>query len=75
MCRDLNKQEVFDLEALIDRAGLCAVLQSLSTICNDKADHIRTNWQDNVTAKAWDSAAGVIGVAACNKHVAAIGEG
>jgi len=45
------------LEALVDRHGAKAVLLDLAFICAEKADHIRSNWQDEVTAKAWDRAA------------------
>ncbi len=72
--RDLTRDERCQLESLIDGAGLCAMLQALSQICDEKADHIRTNWQDKHLAKSWNSAAGVIGVAACNGYIQAIGE-
>ena len=39
--RDLNQTELNTLEALIDAAGIEAVLQGLSEICGLKADHIR----------------------------------
>lgn len=43
-----------DLELLIDRVGLAAVVQTLAEICFEKADHIRTDWQDGATARPWD---------------------
>jgi len=33
---------------------------ALSVICGDKAEHIRHNWQDKVTAKQWDTASNVL---------------
>lgn len=42
------------LETLIDRNGLAAVLSALSQICSDKAEHLRSNWQDEASAKEWD---------------------
>lgn len=42
------------LEAMIDRHGLLHVLTGLGLVCHEKADHIRANWQDKVTARAWD---------------------
>jgi hypothetical protein len=45
------------LEALIDRHGLLHVITGLDLICAEKAEHIRVNWQDKVTARAWDRAA------------------
>ncbi len=43
-----------ELEALVDRHGLSAVLNELANICAAKAEHIATNWQDASLAKAWD---------------------
>jgi hypothetical protein len=43
------------LERLIDRHGLTHIVTGLSLICVEKAEHIRTNWQDRTTAKAWDA--------------------
>jgi hypothetical protein len=45
------------LEALIDRHGLLHIVTALDLICTEKADHLRTNWQDRAAAKAWDRAA------------------
>lgn len=42
------------LEALIDRTSLHQVLFALSGICHEKAEHIRSNWQDPPTATVWD---------------------
>ena len=44
--RDLNQSELDALEALIDAAGIEAVVQGLSEICGVKAEHIASNWQD-----------------------------
>lgn len=43
------------LEALIDRHGLTHVVNTLAVICTEKAEHLRHNWQDSTTAKAWDA--------------------
>ncbi len=45
------------LEHLVDMHGLARILSTLSVIAAGKADHIRDNWQDNVTAKSWDRTA------------------
>jgi len=52
------------LEALIDRFGLYAVLDSLSGVCGLKAEHIRANWQDNSLAENWETAEAAIDAAA-----------
>lgn len=45
------------LEQLIDKHGLGAISEALSQVCYEKADHIRSNWQDNGLAKRWETAA------------------
>ncbi len=42
------------LEQMIDEHGLGHVLAGLGLVCFEKADHLRVNWQDNQTARAWD---------------------
>lgn len=41
------------LEQLIDCYGLPRLLAELSTIAYAKAEHLQTNWQDNILSKAW----------------------
>ena len=48
------------LEALVDRAGLRNVVYALACIARAKAEHIRTNWQDDLLAKLWDRNAGTL---------------
>ena len=57
MDRDLTNAEIEALEKLIDKTDTGAVLRALSKICNDKADHLATNWQDYDTAQLWDQLA------------------
>ena len=47
------------LEALIDRWGLYEVTSAIGEIASGKADHLRSNWQDEASAKNWDKAAAV----------------
>jgi len=51
------KEEIIsdELESIIDRNGLLNVLGTIEEICYLKADHLRTNWQDEVSAKAWEN--------------------
>lgn len=44
------------LEAMIDAHGLLHVLCGLELICDEKAEHIRANWQDRDLAKEWNKA-------------------
>jgi hypothetical protein len=45
------------LEAMIDRHGIIHIATAIELICNEKASHIETNWQDKKLAKKWDKAA------------------
>lgn len=45
------------VEELVDGASLCSVLEALSCMCSEKANHIRENWQDDKTARPWDQMA------------------
>lgn len=42
-----------DLEDYIDGYSLDYVLREISIICDAKAEHISTYWQDNVLASDW----------------------
>jgi hypothetical protein len=46
------------LEAMVDAVGMANVLYALAHISREKADHLRTNWQDQSTAQWWDARAG-----------------
>lgn len=42
------------LERYVDCLGLSETIELLATICEEKAEHIRENWQDQSTAQTWD---------------------
>lgn len=42
------------LEALVDRMSLSVVLEALAEVCHEKAEHLRSEWQDSLTASWWD---------------------
>lgn len=43
------------LERIIDRVGLELALEWIAEICWEKAEHLRTNWQDQGRqSKDWD---------------------
>lgn len=48
------------LELLVDRVGLRNVIYALSLIADHKADHIRSNWQDEALAKLWEHDARIL---------------
>jgi hypothetical protein len=60
---DLMQVEIDHLETMINRCGLTAVVEALSTICGLKAEHVAHTWQDAVLAKRWATAEGRLGVA------------
>jgi hypothetical protein len=60
MAREINAQELEQLERLIDQTSLSAVLDALQTICDGKAEHLQSNWQDAGAAKNWTRAGGSI---------------
>lgn len=59
--RDLTSDEKTALELLIDATDASAVLIAFSEICAEKAEHIRTNYNDHTLARRWDTLAGALG--------------
>lgn len=45
------------LESMIDTKGLRHILDTLVDICMEKAEHLRSNWQDTTAADNWETAA------------------
>jgi hypothetical protein len=60
----LGKSEVVDLEGMVDRASVAAVLVALEYICYEKGTHLRENWQDEGAAKTWERDGKKIGLLA-----------
>lgn len=56
----MTTEHATELELMVDRYSVAEVLEALASICREKADHIRTNWQDNATAKEWDKRANAL---------------
>lgn len=50
----MTENEKTDLEIMIDQHGLNAVIVAMAAICADKADHIRSSYDDRTLAKQWD---------------------
>lgn len=49
------------LERILDQSNLHEVVLHLARLCYEKSEHISENWQDETTAKAWESAAKQLG--------------
>jgi hypothetical protein len=58
-----SKDDLPELEAMIDRHGLYCVLSMLSDIASEKAEHLRSNWGDKGAAHAWEKACSYIDTA------------
>jgi hypothetical protein len=42
------------IEEVVDRSSLEHLLELIADLCNDKAEHLRTNWQDVYAARCWE---------------------
>lgn len=51
-----REQLADQLEHLVDKYGLNAMLAELANVCGEKAEHLRVNWQDSDAAKEWEKA-------------------
>jgi hypothetical protein len=57
---ELTQVDRDTLESMIDRHSLAAVLDALTVICHEKAEHLMSAWQDNNAARSWTESAGRI---------------
>jgi hypothetical protein len=51
------------LEELIDRHGITTVLEAIEAVCDAKADHVESEWQDPGYSKLWRKVACKVGLA------------
>jgi hypothetical protein len=49
-----NSPAMLELEAMVDRVGIRNVLYALAKICDGKAEHVASMWQDVATAQVWN---------------------
>lgn len=54
--REISEARKLQLKAMIDGTSLAEVLDMIGTICSEKGDHIRANWQDEPLARRWERA-------------------
>ena len=57
------------LESAVDACGLLETVLALSLICEEKAIHLESNWQDKVAARRWRGAAKILDRAAATASV------
>ena len=53
----MNEKDKVALEKIIDRNGLAETVDVMAEICSEKADHIRSSYDDDELADQWDGAA------------------
>ena len=56
----MTNARMADLEELIDSHGLASVLNELAMICCEKAEHVRSIWQDEPLAAGWDKSSDLL---------------
>jgi hypothetical protein len=61
-----------DLEMLVDRIGMAGVLRMLADVCADKAEHVRSTWDDPAMARMWDRVFRVLDRTAAHKDITAL---
>jgi hypothetical protein len=49
-----NSPAMLELEGMVDRVGIRNVLYALAKICDGKAEHVASMWQDTSTAQVWN---------------------
>lgn len=64
MTKQFTENEMETLETMMDRASLTDILWALEQIALEKADHVRSNWQDERMANFWEKDAAVVAKAA-----------
>ena len=70
--RTLTSEEKVSLEKLVDHTSLGAILEALSEICYLKAEHVRTNWEDDSLAKLWERAGNKLAVDAIKNIITSL---
>jgi hypothetical protein len=49
-----NSPAMLELESMVDRVGIRNVLYALAKICDGKAEHVASMWQDTATSQVWN---------------------
>lgn len=68
-----EKETKIEIEQMIDALGMFRVLGLLSEICYEKAEHIRSNWQDSNMARSWDRAGEYLDRVRITKRITEVG--
>lgn len=54
--KTLSDETKLTLESMVDSTSVSTLIETLSEICWEKAQHIRDNWQDEPLAQVWERA-------------------
>lgn len=65
----LPKHDSATLEDLIDRFNISSVIMEIANIAEEKAQHVRENWQDENLARDWERTARYLDKVASNNTV------
>lgn len=65
----MDEQDKTALEMLMDKYSLKTVLEAISEICHEKAEHVQSAWQDDKLSAAWAAAGQFMDVAANRRAV------
>ena len=49
----MNEDKAYQMEELLDKLGIVDFIEMLESICYEKEEHLKTNWQDSTIAKLW----------------------
>jgi hypothetical protein len=66
----LTTEEMGQLERLIDRHHIFAVLDAMADICHGKSEHVLTAWQDVARSRAWAAAGRKLDAVSVSKPIA-----
>jgi hypothetical protein len=61
MSRELNREQLLELERLVDDVGVAAVLKAVSELAHERSERMRADWESKPLAKPWTAIAGAVG--------------
>lgn len=69
---DTQAGDTVELENMVDRHGLVAVLSMLADVCSEKAMHVESVWQDRHTMRVWNKASDQLSKVAGHSAIVAV---
>lgn len=55
-----TREQMVQIELIVDKIGMAGVTGLLAEICSEKAEHLRSSWQDEAAARDWERAGKVV---------------